>query len=114
MYISEQDYLMHHGVKGMKWGVRHDPATVSRRRVTMPVKKRKFLTPKQAARNFVHKQAVMARAQRKANKKENEKIMRDLAKELSAYYNEPADELVKRMHISRTIWEVLDERGSKK
>lgn len=24
MRISEQDYLMHHGVKGMRWGVRHD------------------------------------------------------------------------------------------
>lgn len=24
MTISEQDYLMHHGVKGMRWGVRHD------------------------------------------------------------------------------------------
>lgn len=24
MYISYNDYLMHHGVKGMKWGIRHD------------------------------------------------------------------------------------------
>ena len=32
MTISYDDYLMHHGVKGMKWGVRHDkPRTASSR-----------------------------------------------------------------------------------
>ena len=30
MLIS-QNYLMHHGVKGMKWGVRHDPERAAQR-----------------------------------------------------------------------------------
>lgn len=30
--LISQDYLMHYGVKGMKWGVRHDPERVGRRR----------------------------------------------------------------------------------
>lgn len=30
--IRNDNYLMHHGVKGMKWGVRHDPIRVGRNR----------------------------------------------------------------------------------
>lgn len=30
MIIDEEDYLAHHGVKGMKWGVRHEPKTIPR------------------------------------------------------------------------------------
>lgn len=30
MNLISEDYLMHYGVKGMKWGVRHDPERVGR------------------------------------------------------------------------------------
>ena len=41
MNLISQDYLMHYGVKGMKWGVRHDPerALGSRRKMKKAFKR---------------------------------------------------------------------------
>ena len=30
--LISQDYLVHHGIKGMKWGIRHDPERLGRQR----------------------------------------------------------------------------------
>lgn len=34
-----QDYLMHHGIKGMKWGVRHERDTTGKRASSQNKKK---------------------------------------------------------------------------
>lgn len=51
MNLISQDYLIHYGVKGMKWGVRHDPERTGRRRgqklKTTSKKKKRKLTDKQ-------------------------------------------------------------------
>lgn len=36
--LISQDYLMHHGVKGQKWGVRHDPERSAARQRTLKAK----------------------------------------------------------------------------
>lgn len=36
--LISQDYLMHHGVKGQKWGVRHDPERSGARQRTLAAK----------------------------------------------------------------------------
>ena len=50
----KDDYISHHGVKGMKWGVRHDPERVGKRKVKVKKKKWKEMS-KEERRARIHK-----------------------------------------------------------
>lgn len=65
MYISEQDYLMHHGVKGMKWGVRKDNRTVGKR-VAESIHNRQY---KKAQKALAKDAKKLPKAQAKWDKK---------------------------------------------
>lgn len=50
--LISQDYLMHHGVKGQKWGVRHDPERSAERRRTLTAKANYKAAKKQYNKSF--------------------------------------------------------------
>ena len=55
-YVSH-DYLMHHGVKGMKWGVRHDPERVGRQRRQQPSNSFYRTTKNNARNTYINRHA---------------------------------------------------------
>lgn len=70
MNLISEDYLMHYGVKGMKWGVRHDPRVQSSKdRLNRAYAKRNKIgneSSKQLLRPATYKRGTQA------NKKSNE------------------------------------------
>lgn len=51
-YLISEDYLMHYGVKGMKWGVRHDPERSAQRTRNKAAKSRLNTARKQYNKDF--------------------------------------------------------------
>lgn len=75
MIIDEDDYLAHHGVKGMQWGVRHEEKRTSRREA----KAQKFVTKANVAQDQIdslisaHGGKLSVRNRGKVRKLETEK-----------------------------------------
>lgn len=66
MNLISEDYLMHYGVKGMKWGVRHDPERKAR---------------KKAQKNEEYRQKLIKRSNKRSGQYSK------LARESKAEYN---------------------------
>lgn len=86
MYISEQDYLMHHGVKGMKWGVRHDKPRTGTGRVQRKrgARKRRSIKEVGAAVKAERRERIIseqkAKAMQTAVDRAHERTMSELKK----------------------------------
>ena len=79
MKLVSEDYLMHYGVKGMKWGVRHDPEPSYRRQRTAANKqyRSEIKSIRSENRNAIRSANQKSKAQRKAAGQKNLQAFKD-------------------------------------
>lgn len=79
---SGKDYLAHHGVKGMKWGIRHDPVSSGEgRRASKKLKKAADSTVRKVARRLKRASRTSIRAAKRAR---NRSLQRKIEKAIAS------------------------------
>ncbi len=99
---SGKDYLSHHGVKGMKWGIRHDPVPSGEgRRASKKLKKSINSTVRKVAKGLKRASRTSFRAVKRAR---NRSIQRKIEKAIASgnaskvnkYFSKMSDEQILR------------------
>lgn len=89
----ETDYLAHHGVKGMKWGVRHDPESTGKQRRGVP-------TYAEALNGYDRYQQKVTKALGGANNRTNAYATQAIARTIKS--NKPSN-MQKALYTARVL-----------
>lgn len=114
VYNDNYDYLQHHGVKGMKWGVRRDRLTTSSGdgKIRVQRQKRDAVNDLRTTKKIVDNASTVINESRKlSNVTINTKAAKQINKNVSQMSDQELKNVVNRLNMEERYTQVMSQRA---
>lgn len=115
MYNYNYDYLQHHGVKGMKWGVRRDRLTTSNGdgKIRVQRQKRDVISDLKTTKKVVDNASTVINESKKlSNVTINTKAAKQIKKNVSQMSDQELRATVNRLNMEERYTQVMSQRAT--